>query len=33
MVFDTEGKTDDKADALSAKYIGELKAKARIVRR
>jgi peptidyl-prolyl cis-trans isomerase SurA len=33
MVFQAEGKTDDKADALSEKYLGELKAKARIVKR
>jgi peptidyl-prolyl cis-trans isomerase SurA len=33
MMFETEGKSDDKADALSIKYIGELKAKARIVKR
>ncbi|MHA6643201.1 SurA N-terminal domain-containing protein [Mesorhizobium sp. A623] len=33
MVFQAEGKSDDKADALSVKYLGELKAKARIVKR
>jgi peptidyl-prolyl cis-trans isomerase SurA len=33
LMFETEGNTDDKADALSKKYIAELKAKARIVRR
>jgi peptidyl-prolyl cis-trans isomerase SurA len=33
LMFSAEGKGDDKADALSAKYLGELKAKARIVKR
>ncbi len=33
LMFDSEGKGDNEADALSTKYLGELKAKARIVRR
>ena len=33
LMFDSEGKGDDTADALSTKYLGELKAKARIVKR
>ncbi len=33
LMLDAEGKGDDEADALSTKYLGELKAKARIVER
>lgn len=33
LVFGAEGKQDEKAEALSNKYLGELKAKARIVKR
>jgi peptidyl-prolyl cis-trans isomerase SurA len=33
MVFQAEGKSDDQSDELGKKYIGELKAKARIVKR
>lgn len=33
LMFDSEGKGDDTAEALSTKYLGELKAKARIVKR
>lgn len=34
LMFDTDGKGgDEKADALNAKYLGELKARARIVKR
>lgn len=33
MVFESEGKTDDRADELARKYLAELKEKARIVQR
>ncbi len=33
LMFDAEGKGNDQTEALNAKYIGELKAKARIVKR
>ena len=33
LMLDAEGKGDDEADALSTQYLGELKAKARIVER
>src|SRR5690606_13132604 len=33
LMFDAEGKGDDADDALSAKYLGELKTRARIVKR